>query len=64
MRHEYKTELMHKEYEYALEVMQNTKCHRLVRQNGVTSKFYSYNNRIVRIDLTNRCTNIIDIKII
>lgn len=56
--------VMHKDFEIALEVLKNCIPERIVREKGTTSKFYSYNHEIVRIDFTNRCKNIEYVKII
>ena len=48
----------------AVEVLKNCEPERIVREKGTTSKFYSWNHSIVRIDFTNRCKNISLVKVI
>lgn len=42
--------------DFALKVVNNSECFRVVRKNGITSKFYSFNHQIVRLDFSCRCS--------
>lgn len=50
--------IIHNDIKLVNEVLKNCSPERIVRDKGTTSKFYSYNHEIVRIDFTNRCKNI------
>ena len=55
--------VIRKDAEFAYEVVNNSECFRVVRKNGITSKFYSFNNQIVRLDFSCRCSVLENVKI-
>ena len=44
------------DFDFAQTVMTNSECFRVVRSKGITSRFYSYNHHIVRLDFSKRCS--------
>ena len=49
--------------DFALNVVNNSECFRVVRKDGVTSKFYSFDHQIVRLDFSNRCSVLKNVKV-
>lgn len=49
--------------DFALKVFNNSECFRIVRKNGITSKFYSFDHQIVRLDFSCRCSVLENVKI-
>ena len=55
--------MIHEDVKLAEEVLNNCFPHRIVREKGITYKFYSYNHNIIRLDFTNRCSVLKNIKV-
>lgn len=49
--------------DFALNVVNNSECFRVVRKDGTTSKFYSFDHQIVRLDFSNRCSVLKNVKV-
>lgn len=49
--------------DFALNVVNNSECFRVVRKDGITSKFYSFDHQIVRLDFSNRCSVLKNVKV-
>lgn len=49
--------------DFALNIVNNSECFRIVRKNGITSKFYSFDHQIVRLDFSNRCSVLKNVKV-